>query len=95
MLNRLRAWLAGLFGSSADTDTDAASDAGDDATTCTVCGTSLTADQTACPLCGTRRESTSDPQEEPSTGAGTAETRSGDVTDDAADRLSELRDDDT
>ncbi|WP_135822844.1 hypothetical protein [Halostella litorea] len=67
-------------------DGDAA--AGPATTDCSVCGTTFEADAEACPLCGTAPGSdaaAADP--EPA-----SETTDGAATDDAADRLRDLRD---
>ncbi|MFC7176685.1 hypothetical protein [Halosegnis marinus] len=86
MIARLRAWLSGLFGGEASGTADA-----DAPLVCEVCGTET--EGKTCPLCGsTRLVSANDDAPEPERSA-PENRREGDSTDDAAARLSELRDD--
>lgn len=98
MIGRLRAWLAGLFGS-ADEKSDSA-----DASAqfvCSVCGTEVETPEGGCPLChstqvvpaGEADAGTDADENEPKATAGAESRREGESTDDAAARLSELRGD--
>jgi hypothetical protein len=96
-LARLRAWLASLFGGTADETAGRAPEAGaaaDDPPAthvCTVCGTDVVDPEGGCPLCGStdvrERDAPAGDDEGPSAAATATES----TVDDEAARLRDLR----
>lgn len=82
MIGRLRAWFAGLFGGEEEPDAPLV---------CTVCGTAVEGE--TCPLCGSAQVGPAEDTAPDPDRSAPERRREGDSTDDAAARLSEMRND--